>query len=222
MKTKEEKTVSAEKLNQETDITKSYEPTPEERAAREAVHARRKTPRIKVSQEKSVVNLSLDHPDRSCGHFSLMQAMGTVEPDFYDEIVRQLCKVVARGQNEDQKVDEQALNFIVSVIKGVQPKAQLETMLAAQMAAVHMLTIDFACCLGNYLLRGDGLLRQDSAERAFNKLARTFAAQLEALKRYRSSGEQKVTVEHVTVNEGGKAIVGNVNHGGAGSSEKLG
>jgi hypothetical protein len=41
------------------------------------------------------------------------------------------------------------------------------------------------------------------AVRAFNKLARTFAAQLEALKRYRTGGEQKVTVEHVTVNEGG-------------------
>jgi hypothetical protein len=32
--------------------------------------------------------------------------------------------------------------------------------------------------------------QQDSAERAFNKLARTFAAQLEALKRYRGGGEQ--------------------------------
>jgi hypothetical protein len=43
---------------------------------------------------------------------------------------------------------------------------------------------------------------------------------MEALKRYRSNGEQKVTVEHVTVNEGGKAIVGNVMHGGPGVSEK--
>jgi hypothetical protein len=32
--------------------------------------------------------------------------------------------------------------------------------------------------------------QQDSAERAFNKLARTFAAQLETLKRYRGGGEQ--------------------------------
>src|SRR3984957_10257646 len=52
---------------------------------------------------------------------------------------------------------------------------------------------------------------QDSASNAFNKLARTFAMQLEALKRYRTGGEQKVTVQHVTVGEGGQAIVGNVN-----------
>ena len=33
---------------------------------------------------------------------------------------------------------------------------------------------------------------------------------MEALKRYRTGGEQRVTVQHVTVNEGGQAIVGAV------------
>jgi hypothetical protein len=36
------------------------------------------------------------------------------------------------------------------------------------------------------------------------------AAQVEALKRYRSGGEQKMTVQHVHVAEGGQVIVGNV------------
>jgi hypothetical protein len=36
-------------------------------------------------------------------------------------------------------------------------------------------------------------------------LARTFSAQLDALKRYRTGGEQKVTVQHVSVNRGGRA-----------------
>ena len=39
---------------------------------------------------------------------------------------------------------------------------------------------------------------------------------MEALKRYRSKGEQRVYVERVTVNEGGQAIVGPVSHGGRG------
>ena len=56
----------------------------------------------------------------------------------------------------------------------------------------------------------DNIPQQDSAERAFNKLARTFAAQTSALKQYRSKGEQKMTVQHVHVAEGGQAIVGNV------------
>ena len=45
---------------------------------------------------------------------------------------------------------------------------------------------------------------------------RTFAAQMETLKRYRSGGQQKVIVEHVHVNKGGQAIVGAVNQGGGG------
>jgi len=64
----------------------------------------------------------------------------------------------------------------------------------------------------------DNITQQDAAERALNKLARTFATQMEALKRYRTSGQQKVTVEHVTVNAGGQAIVGAVETGGNGGN----
>jgi hypothetical protein len=61
-----------------------------------------------------------------------------------------------------------------------------------------------------------------SAQSAFNRLARTFAAQVEAFNRYRSSREQKMTVQHVDVAEGGQAIVGNVSAPapGVGASEK--
>jgi hypothetical protein len=47
-----------------------------------------------------------------------------------------------------------------------------------------------------------------------NKLSRTYATLLEALNRHRGKGQQKVTVEHVHVHEGGQAIVGNVAGGG--------
>jgi hypothetical protein len=43
-----------------------------------------------------------------------------------------------------------------------------------------------------------------------NKLARTYMMQMDALKRYRSKGEQNVTVQNVTVSDGGQAIVGDV------------
>jgi hypothetical protein len=70
------------------------------------------------------------------------------------------------------------------------------------MAAVHMATMTFARRLNHV----ENIPQQDSAERAFNKLARTFTTQMEALKRYRTGGQQKVTVEHVTVNAGGQAV----------------
>jgi hypothetical protein len=54
------------------------------------------------------------------------------------------------------------------------------------------------------------IAQHDSAARALGRLARTFPAQIEALNRYRSYGEPAVTVQNVSVGDGGKAIVGNV------------
>ena len=69
-------------------------------------------------------------------------------------------------------------------------------------------------------LWGESLASKDSAERALTKLTRTFATQMETLKRYRSKGQQIVRVERVTVNEGGQAIVGPVQHGGRGGDDE--
>jgi hypothetical protein len=121
-----------------------------------------------------------------------MQAIGSDSFDFLDGFLGQLTNVGSQGREPD----ERGMNFMLSVVKGVEPKDQVEAMLAAQMAAVHMATMTFARRLAHV----DNIAQQDSAERAFNKLARTFATQLEALKRYRTGGEQKVTVKHVTVN----------------------
>lgn len=194
-------------------VAKPYEPTPDEKAAMQALR-RRKTnaPRLKAAETKAGIELSVDHPDPAHGQALLMRALGTGEVDFFAELLLQ----VGRACADHDKVDEKRVNFMVAVIKGIEPKDQLETMLAAQMAAVHSLTMDFASRLANAY----DLVQRDSAERTLNKLARTFAALVETLKRYRSTGEQKVTVEHVTVNEGGKAIVGNVMQGGPGASKK--
>ena len=45
---------------------------------------------------------------------------------------------------------------------------------------------------------------------AVSRLLRGYTAQLEILRRLRNGGTQVVRVEHVHVNEGGKAIIGNV------------
>ena len=161
-------------------------------------------PRVKISVNGGAAQLSPDHPDFAVGHILLMEAIGTVELDFLNGLLKQLANAGSQGKS----VDESGLNFMLAVIKGVEPKDQVEAMLAAQMAAVHMATMTFARRLAHV----DNIQKQDSAERAFNKLARTFAAQVEALRRHRTGGEQKVTVEHVTVNEGGQAIVGTVAH----------
>ena len=61
-------------------------------------------------------------------------------------------------------------------------------------------------CALRRLKGSDTIPQQDSNGNLAVKLLRTFAAQTEALQRYRGKGQQKVTVEHVHVHTGGQAI----------------
>ena len=169
-------------------------------------------PRIKIMAAKDgAIHITTDLPSELANdQVLLMKELGTTDIDFLDGLLGQLADIGTRGRKL-----ERGLNFMFSLVKGVQPRDQIEAMLAAQMAAVHDTTMTFA----QRLAHADTIQQRDSAERALNKLARTFAAQLEALKRYRTGGEQRVTVEHVTVNDGGQAIVGNIAHRGGGTSE---
>ena len=193
-------------------VAKPYEPTPGERLLMESYFARQAqtpaAPRLKVC---GATEIAPDHPDPRMGLSLLAEALATTDVSFVAGLISQLADAGTRRR----KVGERELNFMLAVVKGAKPKDQMETMLAAQMAAVHMATMALARRLAN----AENIAQQDSAERAFNRLARTFAAQVEALKRYRSRGDQTVRVEHVTVNEGGQAIVGNVNHGGRGNRD---
>ncbi len=80
-------------------------------------------------------------------------------------------------------------------------------MLIAQMLAVHVQAMKFA----RKLNCSQTLAELEVMEKTLNKLTRSFTSQMEALRKYRNGGEQKVTVQHVNVNEGGQAVVGNIN-----------
>lgn len=179
-----------------------YEPSDREqdvlRSHRERAKSTTPAPRIKVDGN----SVEIDHPDIGYGAVMMADAMGTTSWTFASKIQNQLINALSIGR----EIDQDAVNFGLAVIAGIKPRDELETMLAAQMAAIHCATMTFARRLNHV----ETIPQQDSAERALNKLARTFTTQLEALKRYRTGGEQKVTVHHVTVNEGGQAIVGTV------------
>ena len=174
---------------------------------------RKPAPRVRIIQKAGkAATMSLDHSDQSLGGTLLMEAVGTGDFDFLSVLLAQLTNAA----QHKGVVDEKEANFLLSVVKGIEPRDQVEAMLAAQMAATHGAVMTFARRLKNV----ENIPQQDSAERAYNKLCRTFTTQIEALKRYRSAGEQTIRVEHVTVNEGGQAIVGNVATGGSASPQK--
>lgn len=142
-----------------------------------------------------------------------MESIGTDDIGFASEFLGQMLN----GTNDNKNgPDAKRFDFVQSVVQGIEPKDQIEAMLACQMAVIQVCTTHAS----RRYLKAEYADARNNAERALNRLARTFTAQMEALKKYRNGGKQTVRVERVTVNEGGQAIVGNVEHQGGGSQEK--
>ena len=188
-------------------VAKSYKPTARESASLEANRLRRRSgrprPRIKVeNEEPGQVSISPDHEDSSLASSLLRETFGTQSHDFFCGILLQLAAL----NKSNGEVSEADLNFMLAGINGIKPRDETEAMLAAQMTAIHVATMKVA----RHLANADTIPKQDSAQNALSKLARTYASQMETLKKYRTGGQQKMTVEHIHVHQGGQAIVGNV------------
>ncbi len=155
-------------------------------------------PRIKLSPH----GYAIDHPDPELGERLMANALGAADREAMDGILRQLVKASVNGG----RPDEVNLSFMISMVKSIRPRDSVEAMLVAQMVSVHVMAMRCA----HHLANAEDLAQHDSAARALGRLARTFPAQIEALNRYRSHGEPAITVQNVSVGDGGKAIVGNV------------
>jgi hypothetical protein len=155
-------------------------------------------PRIKLSSH----GFSIDHPDPDLGEQLVANALGVADREAMNGILRQLVRAsVTRG-----RPDEVNLAFMLSMVQSIRPRDAVEAMLVAQMVSVHVMAMRCA----QHLANAEDLAQHDSAALALGRLARTFPAQIEALNRYRSHGEPAITVQNVSVADGGKAIVGNV------------
>ncbi|WP_349510038.1 hypothetical protein [Bradyrhizobium sp. AT1] len=130
------------------------------------------------------------------------EALGAVDRDALHGFLKQLMKASVILQ----KPDEDNLAFMISMVKGIAPRDSLEAMLTAQMVSIHVATMRSA----SRLAFTEGLSQQEGISRTLTRLARTFAAQMEALNRHRGNGERPITVQNLSVQEGGSAIVGNV------------
>ncbi|MFB6416131.1 MULTISPECIES: hypothetical protein [Bradyrhizobium] len=158
----------------------------------------RPTPGVKLAGQR----IAIQHPDAETGERLMAEALGAVDRDALHGILKQLMKASVVLQQPD----EANLAFMISMMKSVAPRDSLEAMLTAQMVSVHVATMRFACRLAF----AEGIPQQKGISRALTRLARTFAAQMEALNRHRGNGEHQITVQNLSVQDGGSAIVGNV------------
>jgi hypothetical protein len=129
---------------------------------------------------------------------------GTSSHDVADRIIQQVANAHVWPKSRD--VHDHAIKAIAAMAE-MAPQNATEAMLAVQMIATHEAGLMFLrrATAGQYVQQVDASVLQAT------RLMRVFNEQLEAMQRFKGkAGQQKVTVEHVHVHEGGQAVVGAV------------
>jgi hypothetical protein len=101
-----------------------------------------------------------------------------------------------------------------AAISGINPHDEIQGMLATQLFAAHSMSMEFSRRAMHPEQRSEGIDINVARATQFMKI---FLEQVACLQKLRGQGsQQKVTVEHVHVHQGGQAIVGAVTPGGEG------
>jgi hypothetical protein len=138
----------------------------------------------------------------------LNKALGTVSPDF---VKTSLLQLQGAARSPYGTISETAINAALAMIEAAAPRDEVEGALAVQMACTHAAAM---AVLGK-IDSGFGTERRIAAlGSTAARLMKTFVMQVEVLRRLRTGGQQFVRVEHLYVNDGGQALIGNVKKSG--------
>ncbi len=174
-----------------------------------------RSPPVQVKLERINANYSKTHPpdgDVKLWGDRLKRALGTGSSDFVDASLLQLQQA---AQLPCGGISELAVNAALAMIEAAAPRNEVEGALAVQMACTHTAAISVLARFGG----GGGTGRRVvSLASAAARLLRAFSVQVETLRRLRHGGDQYVRVEHVHINDGGQAVIGNVKPARSGAS----
>ena len=158
-----------------------------------------------VSIQGNVVSFASSGAACDVWRRQLKTALGTTSDAFVDMCLHHLERA-ARMPGDGPS--DMAISGAIAVITAFAPKNEMEAALAVQAACTHMVAMVMMARIGG---GHGGDRRLPGMASAAAKLLRAYCTQIETHRRLRGGGEQKIIVKHVTVNEGGQAIVGAVN-----------
>ena len=172
-------------------------------------------PPVRVKLRRVNANLAKAYPpdgESKVWWRRLKKALGTTSSDFVNASLLQLQ---AAAQLPSGGISETATNAALALIEAAAPRNEIEGALAVQMACTHAAAMSV---LARFRGGGGSEHRVVALATAAARLLRAYSVQVETLRRLRHGGDQYVRVEHVHVNDGGQAIVGNVKTAGSGAA----
>jgi hypothetical protein len=135
--------------------------------------------------------------------------LGIASPERAMHLVTQQAASV-HGFEGDDNDPLKRFEVAVNAIADFKPRDETERLLVTQMLSVHE---DSMKCFRMAMHPEQCLEGFDTILKHAEKLVGIYTRQMEALDKHRGKGKQKITVEHVTVQAGGQAIVGDVHAG---------
>lgn len=149
-------------------------------------------------------------PSRNVVPEHLRKVTGATEEDFEFQLLTQAAGALASAKGDPEDDMRNKLLVAIAALKDIAPRDGLEGMLAVQMIGIHDAAME---SLRRAALPDQSLIGREHHLKYATKLTAIFERQVAALDKHRGKGQQKITVEHVTVQAGGQAIVGSVETG---------
>lgn len=153
--------------------------------------------------------------DLSVWRDQFMKSFGTSDAVIAEAHFNQLVNVL--HTDPTKPISATTMNLVLALLHGLAPRNELEGMLCVQLIAAHVASMDT-------IRRGLHADQSAGGRQAYLGLARKlmglFTTQVETLNRLRGKTVvQKVIVERVNVEAGGKALVGAVSRGARGPGD---
>jgi hypothetical protein len=171
------------------------------------VASQRRLPPVRVKVWRADGKLAKVHPpDGEAKHWwrRLNKALGTTSSDFVNV---SLFQIQAAARSPLGGISELSMNAALAMVEAAAPKDEIEAALAVQMACTHTAAMAILAKLDVAFATERRVAAFGSAA---SRLLRAYATQVEVLRRLRSGGQQFTRIEHVHVNDGGQAVIGNV------------
>ena len=151
---------------------------------------------ITTSQtDEHTVKLVIPTEENQTTQDVLAKMTGYKNPEANNYLLNQLYAIVGKDQ----------LPAAMALMKGIAPQTPLEGIMAVQLITLHHMTQTFANRMNN---DNNTYAQNDTIVNRTTKLVRASTALMETLIKSRNQGKQVIQVQHVTVNEGGQAMLG--------------
>jgi hypothetical protein len=166
------------------------------------------TGRTRVKLRRVNCNFSKPYPPGGDGKLwwdRLKAALGTTSSDFVNATLMQIQNA---SRMSSGGISETSVNAVLAFIEAAEPKNEIETALAIQMACTHAVAMAVMSRAGG-AYGGDRHVAMMTAASA--RLLNAFANQVETMRRLRNGGTQVIRVERIEVSDSAQAIIGNIN-----------